>query len=427
METIKNKCNHMPLRSYLVFCVIVTLCIVVVCSGLTIWVCSAFRSYLLPKSNMVYLKLDSDYEDGTNVSSAYLLEMGDEAQELPELVIGDEAQELPVRTKYTIEKIENSYQILTPKRKLVYHLCGAVMVLVPVLLSITGILVCGFHFYKKKLARPLELMSAATRQIADQNLDFTIEYPCNDEMGQLCQSFEHMRQALYENNKVMWNMLEERRLLQASIAHDLRNPIAIIEGYTEYLHLNLLKNQLSQEKIAKTVTSLDMAAKRLEQYTESVRTLNQFEDMEIDCQETMTGELICRMEADFRILAQNSGVLLQVENHIPNQTVMLDRAILYRILENLFNNAARFARETVYIDFEMEQRMLVVTVMDDGDGFSEEVLKRAGKLFLTGQSEDGHLGVGLAISRMLCKKHGGSLRLYNNQEKKATVKVKLMC
>jgi nitrate/nitrite-specific signal transduction histidine kinase len=86
-----------------------------------------------------------------------------------------------------------------------------------------------------KLSVPLKLLSEATKQISAQNLDFSLHYNCTDEMGKLCSSFEQMRSTLHENFREMWNILEERKLLQASIAHDLRNPIAVIEGYTEYL------------------------------------------------------------------------------------------------------------------------------------------------------------------------------------------------
>ena len=96
-------------------------------------------------------------------------------------------------------------------------------------------------------------------------------------MGRLCGSFEQMRQTLHENYREMWNLLEERRMLQALIAHDLRNPIAVIEGYTEYLQMNLAKGNLSHQRILKMAENLNLAARRLEHYTESVRTLNQME------------------------------------------------------------------------------------------------------------------------------------------------------
>ena len=75
-----------------------------------------------------------------------------------------------------------------------------------------------FIFYRRKLRDPLEIMAEGTRQIAARNLDFEIKYGCLDEMGDLCRSFENMRAALYENSKDMWNMLEERRLMQASVS-----------------------------------------------------------------------------------------------------------------------------------------------------------------------------------------------------------------
>ena len=102
---------------------------------------------------------------------------------------------------------------------------------------------------KKKLSVSLNLLSDAMQQISDRNLDFHLQYENEDEMGMLCGSFEQMRQTLHENYREMWNLFEERRLLQASIAHDLRNPIAVIESYTEYLQMNLAKGKLSNQRI----------------------------------------------------------------------------------------------------------------------------------------------------------------------------------
>ena len=135
-------------------------------------------------------------------------------------------------------------------------------------------------FYRKYLAEPLKLLADATEQIHNQNLDFSISYGRNDEFGQLCESFEKMRQTLYDNNRRMWNMLEERRLLQASVAHDLRNPIAIIGGYIEYLQKNILQDRISQDKVLHILDNMATASKRLEQYTNSIRDISSLENME---------------------------------------------------------------------------------------------------------------------------------------------------
>lgn len=54
-------------------------------------------------------------------------------------------------------------------------------------------------------------------------------------MGALCASFEEMRRALWENNRVMWRQMEERKRLNAAFAHDLRTPLTVLRGYAGML------------------------------------------------------------------------------------------------------------------------------------------------------------------------------------------------
>ena len=91
---------------------------------------------------------------------------------MPVITADDKAAKKPVETRYAIQRIENSVDSLSPKRKMAYHFCGAAMVVIPIIFSIAGILLCGFFFYRRKLLLPLGMLSEATQQILDQNLDF---------------------------------------------------------------------------------------------------------------------------------------------------------------------------------------------------------------------------------------------------------------
>ena len=458
--------RNMSLRSFFMLTVFGAFAVVVLLSGLVIWGCVAFRNYLLPNPDAAYLTIEYTMEDGTRTSTTNLLTFGEES-EFPRIIteaVGSVTEEDSVTVKtqtevtggpnaarietneimldatYSIQKLESSYDTLTPRRKLAYQFCGAAMVIVPAVLSIAGILFCGFYFYRKRLARPIELLSDATEEIAAQNLDFTLEYACGDEMGALCRSFEAMRRELAENNKAMWNMLEQRRLMQASIAHDLRNPIAIIEGYTEYLQMNLPTGKIGPEKAWRIAENLNQAAKRLEQYTESVRELNQLEDMELHREEILVRKLAESIREDFEVMAAGAGKTLlmncaetdgnpettacaETDGNL-ERTAKVDIAVLHRILENLFENATRFAQNIISVDFVLSGCMLQITVTDDGEGFPDEILRKRKKAFLpTGQA--GHLGMGLAVSRVLCEKHGGSLELGNAVPHGGMVKVNI--
>ncbi|MCH5261010.1 MAG: HAMP domain-containing histidine kinase [Lachnospiraceae bacterium] len=323
----------------------------------------------------------------------------------------------------TITKVENSYDMLSPKRKLAYQGCGVLMIALPAIFSMAGILLCGFFFYRQKLNRPLKLLSEATEQIADKNLDFVLSYEANDEMGNLCRSFEQMRHALDENNRELWKMIEQQKMVQSSIAHDLRNPIAIIEGYAEYLQMNLKTGHLTMDRILQISENMDKTAKRLEQYTESIRAINQLDEIEISRAQIPVEKFIADVIEDLSFMAAGQKIRLDRIGEIPKGLVWIDASILYRVLENILNNALRYAKETIHLSFEMENQTLTISVMDDGIGFSEEILKNKNRLLMPVSSEEGHSGLGLTISRLLCKKHDGRLELSNHSSGGATVKI----
>lgn len=423
MESLKKKYYNLPLRKFFVISVLFTICFVAALSGMVIFGCTAFRHYLLPDPNAVYLTIEQTLSDGSTVTSVQLFEFDDDPQKFAQLVSDQKEQNTVLDEKYSIQKIEKSYDTMGPRRKLAYQSCGVIMAAFPAVSSIIGILLCGLYFYKRKLAEPLKLLSDATAKIASKDLDFSIQYGFNDEMGALCQSFEHMRMTLYENNKILWKMLEERKLMQASIAHDLRNPIAIIEGYTEYLQLNLPNGKLSIQRILRISDNLNKAAKRLEYYTESIKMINQFEDVKMNPKKTPVLEFLKDIEDDFSIIASGSNIQLIVTNNLKDCFVKFDATAVYRILENIFGNAIRFAKEKITISFSTEKQYLIISVSDDGFGFSDDILENNSNLLLPKPKEDGHMGIGLTISRILCQKHGGNLELSNNEKNGATVKI----
>lgn len=463
-----EKWRNLPLRKFFILTVLFTFSAVALLSGLIIWGCAAFRHYLLPDSDSVYLTLVKSYADGTEAAESHLLPYGGSPVMLPEIMIqsddGTPGKDEPSIVKYSIEKLENSYDRLTPKRQLAYTGCGILMVAGPVTLSLGGILFCSFYFYRRKLLLPLKLLSEATKQISAQNLDFTLNYEFEDEMGDLCRSFSRMQSALQENNKILWSALEERKKLQASVAHDLRNPIAIIQGYTEYLENKALSGNLTPEKTLRIAENLNMAAKRLERYTESIRTLNQLEDMEVNRETVSVSRLAADLAADFGLAAVQNGKTLYLSCYgsapraltgesvlsappesglpflsglsLPAGSIFVDTVLLYRILENIIGNSLRFSEKKIFLDFMLEPpgectsepRILSLTVEDDGKGFPSEMLQKQAskpsqyKIF-SGSADGSHMGIGIAISNLLCQKHGGTLSLSNSPSGGARVNI----
>ena len=429
-----EKAVKLRLRADFIKYVTTTFLCVAVLSLIAILGCVAVREWLVPSSDKVYLNWTNDiqlpYEKDVKPNMGYMLLTLAEPSDINPFYTGDTREKRVLRlggsllygdmtdtgdigVDVCVTRVYNSPESLTPKRRLVYYASGAAMIAVPIALSLAGVLMCGFLFYEEKLKKPIDELSTATEKIAAQDLDFSVDYRADDELGELCGSFEQMRAALRENNERMWQMLTERRQLQASVAHDLRNPIAIIKGHAEYLRLNIEKGRLSSEKILSVSDNIGDAAVRLEHYTESIRTLNHLEDLEVERAEVEFSELFGSIRGDFAAMSKQSGIVIRFEENVGERVLDLDRQALYRILENLIGNALRFAEREITVKFAYDGGKLFVTVSDDGRGFSDKVLRARDRYFVTDKSDSSHSGLGLTICRILSRKHGGGLTIGN--------------
>lgn len=419
MEKVKRK----SLKRSFMEAVAMTMLIVFLCSGLAIFGCYRFQKHILPDSNEVWLTQQTTAPDGTVTEAKERYVLDGLPEPFGQLVAdGQEHSESQGQTSYMIERIESSYSMLSSKARTAYHASQICMVLLPLLFAVIGITLCAWWFYHKVLEPPITVLMDATAHIGDRDLNFQINFDGQDELGQLCTAFEKMRQTLYENNRQMWSMLEERRVLQASVAHDLRNPIAIMSGYVEYLQENSQGGTLTEEKLEKALSNLGITAERMGRYTDTMRDLGAIEETEVHRREVELPDFLQHMADSLFILFQNTEVRFFCDFHVPKSKTVFDGELLYRVLENLISNALRFAEHQIELDFHLEHGTLSATVTDDGPGFSEKMLRKKNALFYSEDTSGKHLGLGLAVSRVLCQKHGGTIELSNQPPHGACVK-----
>ena len=134
------------------------------------------------------------------------------------------------------------------------------------------IIAAALLFYRNRLKKPLAELRTASEKIANNDLDFSIDYDNNDELGQLCASFEIMRTTLADNFSKMWRQVEERKALNAAFAHDLRTPMTVLKGYNEMLQTS--DNSQTRE----TAATMGKHISRMENYVSSMSNLRRMED-----------------------------------------------------------------------------------------------------------------------------------------------------
>lgn len=306
----------------------------------------------------------------------------------------------------------------TPVDRTVYDFLGALSVAVYPVCFVLCIAVTSVLFYRRQLQRPLEVLEDAAAQIAANNLDFTVSCDRPDELGRLCLSFDRMRYALRENNEEMWRQMEERKQLNAAFSHDLRTPLTVLKGQSELLIAYGPK--MTAEKVTRTAEMMRRHIMRLEKYVDTMNELQRLPDLVIEYHPVPVQALLEPIRQEGESLCREKGLIFRISESGGKEApsdLFLDLSVVMRVFENLMSNAVRFADREVCVLVRREEDRLQLEVRDDGAGFTKKDLSRATNPFYRaeGEKEEGHLGMGLNICKILCEKHGGCLRL-NNRE-----------
>lgn len=389
MGKIKTK----SLRTSMAVTFLITICVTALLSSITIFAANQVQHEILKKRYMTINSPDFQVDENTG---NYILD---------------------------IDNNNITWQPLSRWDTVIYYGSYAAMVGLPVFYIAVGIGAAAAVYYRKKLREPITQLQNGVERIQEDNLDFHIEYDGDDELGRLCCSMEKMRRELRQKHKALWESLEQRKLLNASVSHDLRTPITVLKGYLDYLEKNIPQDKLTEDMLFDTVSSMQGAVNRLELYVESVRDIEKIENIEIEKRSENVKLLLNELRSNVQQLAGNKEII--ISNDITVDKIQIDKGVFFRILENLLQNALRYAEKQVSINLSHKKDFLILTVKDDGKGFSAADLEKATTVFYSNDKEKQHFGIGLSVCKILCEKHGGLLYVGNQKEKGACVTAKL--
>ena len=389
MGKIKTK----SLRTSIAVTFLVTICVIALLSSITIFAANQVQHEILKKRYMTINSPDFQVDENTG---NYILD---------------------------IDNNNITWQPLSTWDTVAYYGSYAAMVGLPVFYIAVGIGAAAAVYYRKKLREPIAQLQNGVERIQEDNLDFHIEYDGDDELGRLCCSMEKMRRELRQKHKALWESLEQRKLLNASVSHDLRTPITVLKGYLDYLEKNIPQDKLTEDMLFDTVSSMQGAVNRLELYVESVRDIEKIENIEIEKRSENVKLLLNELRSNVQQLTGDKEII--ISNNITIDKIQIDKGVFFRILENLLQNALRYAEEQVSINLSHKKDFLILTVKDDGKGFSAADLEKATTVFYSNDKEKQHFGIGLSVCKILCEKHGGLLYVGNQKEKGACVTAKL--
>ncbi len=262
-------------------------------------------------------------------------------------------------------------------------------------------------FVSRRIAEPIKRMVAATQRVAAGRYAERVpieQANAGDEVGALAASFNAMAASLEHT--------EERRIaLIGDISHELRTPVATLEGYLEGLLDGVVAPQ------PETWALLHGEAGRLRRLVDDLQELSRAEAHQVALTpQPVAPDAIIQAAID-RLAAQfaESGLTLdhRVPAHLP--TVWADRDRAIQVLTNLLTNALRYtpAPGRVTATAASDARAVTFRVTDSGIGFPpEEAARLFERFYRVDKSRSralGGSGIGLTIARALVEAMGGQI------------------
>ncbi len=259
-------------------------------------------------------------------------------------------------------------------------------------------------FVTARILDPVRRLASASQRIARGHYAERVPVDANDELGDLATTFNAMAGALETTER-------RRRELIGDVAHELRNPIATIEGYLE----GLLDGVVEPE--AATWARLHDEAGRLRRLVDDLQELSRAEARQIPLalQEGNPTELVRAAIDRLSPAFADKGLTLSsdIPAGVPHIRADPDRAI--QVLSNMLSNALRYtpAPGDVHLAVRPIGGAVEFSVLDSGIGIAPEDLPRVFERFYRVDKSRsralGGSGIGLTIAKALVEAMGGRM------------------
>lgn len=310
---------------------------------------------------------------------------------------------VPIYREGTISK---ALYISMPARNVmlqVRRLYGSLALLTGVI-TLTGWFV--LYFLSRRLTRPLREVAAAAQSIAEGKYDPVLPQQVKEqELQQMVVSFRNMA--------IQLKQLEQLRTdLLAGVSHELRTPITSIRGMIQAVQNKVVTGKEAEEFLQISLNE----SKRLQQMVEDLLDFSSFEAGATPIQKEDVDLSYLADEVIRQLCISPEFSRVQFEPDLPREPVWIkgDAGRLRQILLNLFNNSQKASATLIKITLHSDRNQVVLDIRDNGKGIALKDQPYVFERFYRGIAEQYRkhgLGLGLTISCLLARAHGGDLIL----------------
>jgi signal transduction histidine kinase len=262
----------------------------------------------------------------------------------------------------------------------------------------------------------IQSLDRAAKKIAAGNLSIRVPIEGRDELAELAHSFNDMASQLQESSKKQKELERLRKELIAWIGHDLQTPLTSISAVIEALADGMVQDPEMEQRY------FDTAKNNISSLSHLIDDMFQMAQidaggLELHIESVSISDLISDTLESFTELAKRRDITLQGSVSPDLGEVKIDARRINRVLNNLIDNALKHTPDNGLVEVRSNkfEKGIIVEVIDNGEGISQEDLPYIFDLFYRGdisrRSSTSGTGLGLAISKGIIAAHGGEIKV----------------
>lgn len=265
------------------------------------------------------------------------------------------------------------------------------------------------------LTKNLRELVHATRRFQQGDLQYRIKDAEKSDLATVTTTFNEMADTILEDMNKLQSIESLRRELIANISHDLRTPLAIIQGYIETLQMK--GKELTQEQKDHYLNTIENGSKRLAKLITQLFEYSKLEANQIEPKKEpfLISELANDIYSNYAILAQKKNIHLDLNMDDNLPLVFADISLVERAIQNLMDNALKFTPDdgTISIGILKKNEHVEIHIKDSGPGIQTEnqaLIFERYRQTKSGKKNEG-AGLGLAIVRKIVELHNSTIKV----------------
>jgi len=205
----------------------------------------------------------------------------------------------------------------------------------------------------------------------------------------------------------------------ATVAHDLRNPLAVIHGTVA-----LLRENLGNEHAARRLATVDRTVRFMNTLISDLldTAAARAGGLRVQPARESVSSIVDETIAAFLVLTELKEILFVADHEDPDAMAFCDRTRVLQVLGNLIGNAIKFSEKgsSLTVMTRLTGDSVRFSVIDTGCGISETDCRRVFDRFWSGTPRKPGVGLGLAIAKSIVEAHGGKIGVVSRPNKGST-------